>query len=78
MPDEVVRDPQVLAASGIVDVPDGVATTALPASPCDLHGTPCEPRWMAPKLGQHSDEILGELGYSADAIARLRERRAVG
>jgi crotonobetainyl-CoA:carnitine CoA-transferase CaiB-like acyl-CoA transferase len=30
-----------------------------------------------PALGQHTDEVLGELGYDADAIARLREARVI-
>jgi itaconate CoA-transferase len=30
-----------------------------------------------PELGQHTDAILGELGYDAAAIAGLRERGAV-
>jgi crotonobetainyl-CoA:carnitine CoA-transferase CaiB-like acyl-CoA transferase len=32
----------------------------------------------APTLGQHNDEILAELGYSAEEIARLKKEGAVG
>jgi formyl-CoA transferase len=35
-------------------------------------------RRPAPRIGEHSDEILGSLGMSADEIAQLRERRIVG
>jgi crotonobetainyl-CoA:carnitine CoA-transferase CaiB-like acyl-CoA transferase len=31
----------------------------------------------APLLGQHTDEILGELGYDAAAIASLRQDGAI-
>jgi crotonobetainyl-CoA:carnitine CoA-transferase CaiB-like acyl-CoA transferase len=75
--DEVVNDPQVRAGGGLVDVPDGSSTTTLPATPCDFHGTPWSARAMAPAHGQHSDEILGELGLGAFEIAKLRERGVV-
>jgi crotonobetainyl-CoA:carnitine CoA-transferase CaiB-like acyl-CoA transferase len=75
--DEVLADPQVHAAGGFVEVPDGDATTLLPNTPVDFAGTPGAPRAMAPSLGQHSDAILGELGRSAQQIAALRARGAV-
>ncbi len=43
-----------------------------------LHGTPGEATAPAPLLGEHTDEILGELcGYSAETIARLRAEGAI-
>jgi crotonobetainyl-CoA:carnitine CoA-transferase CaiB-like acyl-CoA transferase len=35
-------------------------------------------RRPAPGLGQHTDEVLRELGYSAGEIQRLRREKAVG
>ena len=32
---------------------------------------------MAPELGAHTDEVLGSLGYDAEAIADLRARDIV-
>jgi crotonobetainyl-CoA:carnitine CoA-transferase CaiB-like acyl-CoA transferase len=31
------------------------------ATPADFHGTPWAPRSVAPKLGEHTDEVLAEL-----------------
>jgi crotonobetainyl-CoA:carnitine CoA-transferase CaiB-like acyl-CoA transferase len=31
-----------------------------------------------PEAGEHTDEVLGELGYASDAIAALRTSGAVG
>ncbi|HVH20458.1 MAG TPA: CaiB/BaiF CoA-transferase family protein [Myxococcota bacterium] len=75
--DEVLADPQVHAAGGFVEVPDGEATTLLPATPVDFEGTPSGPRAMAPALGEHSDAILGELGRSPAQIAALRAQKVV-
>jgi crotonobetainyl-CoA:carnitine CoA-transferase CaiB-like acyl-CoA transferase len=70
--DDLLADPQARAAGGWVEVPDGESTTTLPATPADFAGTPWHPRRMAPGHGEHTDEILRELGVDADALARLR------
>ena len=75
--DEVVNDPQVLAAGGLVDVPDQGSTVKFPATPVDFHGTPWEVRAMAPEHGEHTEEVLRELGRSDEQIAALREKGAV-
>ena len=76
--EEVLADPQVLAAGGLIEVPDGAGTTLLPATPVDFEGTPWAPRAMAPSHGEHSDEVLRDLGRSEDQIKRLREQAVVG
>jgi crotonobetainyl-CoA:carnitine CoA-transferase CaiB-like acyl-CoA transferase len=75
--EEVMADPQVRAAGGFVEVPDGDATTLLPNTPADFHGTPASPRWMAPSLGQHSDEVLRELGKDEAERKALFEKGVV-
>jgi len=75
--DEVLADPQVHAAGGFVEVPDGEGSTLLPATPVDFAGTPWTPRAMAPTLGQHTDAILCELGRRPDEIAALRAQKVV-
>jgi formyl-CoA transferase len=39
--------------------------------------TPGSIRSLAPQLGQHTDEILGALGYGKDEIDRWREAGAI-
>jgi crotonobetainyl-CoA:carnitine CoA-transferase CaiB-like acyl-CoA transferase len=75
--DEVLADAQFAAAGGLVDVPDGDSTAAMIASPVDYLGTPARPRSMPPGLGEHTDEILKELGHDAAGIAELRAEGVV-
>ncbi len=75
---EVVQDPVVHAAGAFVDVPgpDGGAQKAV-ATPADFSGTPWQPRGVPPELGQHTEEVLLELGYDWDGIIALKERGAI-
>jgi crotonobetainyl-CoA:carnitine CoA-transferase CaiB-like acyl-CoA transferase len=59
--EDVVADEQFHAAGGIVYVPDADSTIPMVATPADFHGTPWTTRSAAPRLGEHTDEILAEL-----------------
>ena len=76
-PDDILADPQLRFAGGLVDVPDEFGTTTMIASPADFGGTPWAPRWVAPKLGEHTHEVLTELGKSPADIAALEAAGAV-
>ncbi|MCS6927734.1 MAG: CoA transferase, partial [Candidatus Binatia bacterium] len=39
--------------------------------------TPQSVRRLAPALGEHTEEILGEIGITPTEIARLREKGAI-
>ncbi len=74
---EVLADPQAAAGGGLVEVPDGEATVTMVATPADFESTPWEPQGMPPDLGQHTDEVLAELGHPPSEIAALRREGAV-
>ena len=70
--DEVAIDPQARAAGCFVVTPDqyGGAFEA-PATPLRFPGLETPPRGPAPRLGQHTAEVLAEAGLAADAVAAL-------
>ena len=45
--------------------------------PIGFSRTQTEMRSMAPELGQHTEEVLLEAGYSWEEIGQLRERAAI-
>jgi crotonobetainyl-CoA:carnitine CoA-transferase CaiB-like acyl-CoA transferase len=74
----VYGDPQVIARQMAVEVDHPAAgKTRVIGVPVKLSGTPGQIRRPAPTLGQHTDEILAEIGLSPDAIRNLREKKAV-
>jgi len=77
-PDDLLADPQFAAAGGLVDVPDGTSTSTMVATPVDFSGTAWEPRSTAPRLGEHTDEILRSLGRSDAEIEALVAAGVVG
>lgn len=77
--DEVFADPQV-RARGLQVAIDHPEQDALPmvASPLRLSATPVRYRSAPPMLGQHTDEVLREFGWSPREIDDLRERGVIG
>ncbi len=77
--DEVVCDPQVRAMSGIVTVPDygNEGTFEAVATPLEFSDARVGPQGPPPRLGEHSDAVLRELGVDDAELARLRACGAV-
>lgn len=76
---DVLDDPHVQAMGYLQRVPFPGASRDVPVieTPFRLSETPGEIRRRAPLLGEHTTEILGELGYTDTQLADLRERGVV-
>jgi crotonobetainyl-CoA:carnitine CoA-transferase CaiB-like acyl-CoA transferase len=61
----------------LVDYPGLPKPAPVADTPVRLSATPGGIRHRAPKLGEHTDEILAELGFDDAEVARLREARVV-
>lgn len=78
---DLATDPHVIARHMLTEIPrtDGVAQPVLtPGNPVKLIGADDVTTTPPPTLGQHTDEVLGELGISADRLAALRAAGAIG
>jgi crotonobetainyl-CoA:carnitine CoA-transferase CaiB-like acyl-CoA transferase len=77
--DEVLQDPQVNARRIIerLDYPASAAPVPVSSTPMRLSATPGQLRHRAPTLGEHTDEVLVELGFSEAEIAEFRDAQVV-
>jgi len=71
-PAEVAADPQIAAAGAWVEVEDGKGGTyRSPAPPARFPGADAERLPAAPRLGEHTRQVLGELGYGEAEIEAM-------
>ncbi|MCG5434263.1 CoA transferase [Mycobacterium sp. MYCO198283] len=77
LPSEVIAHPHLAARDRWrdVDTPNGAVPALLP--PPVIAGFEF-PMGAVPGLGEHTDRVLGEFGYTAAEIAALRDRGAIG
>lgn len=78
-PQDVLDDPHV-AAKGMfqpVEYPGLEKPAPLMVTPVELSETPGEIRRRPPTLGEHTGQIMAELGYSEAEIQQLRDKRVV-
>jgi crotonobetainyl-CoA:carnitine CoA-transferase CaiB-like acyl-CoA transferase len=77
-PHEMVRDPQLQARDMVVELQHPVHGKITEFGvPIKLSDTPGSVRHAAPAAGEHTDEVLRELGLSAGEIAALRSSRVI-
>ncbi len=77
-PDEVIKDPQMEAAHYIIEVDHPIHGRLREiAAPFQHGGESFIPRKAAPEFGDSTEEILLELGWTWDDIARLKDRKVV-
>jgi crotonobetainyl-CoA:carnitine CoA-transferase CaiB-like acyl-CoA transferase len=73
-PEDLAKNPQLNARGWFQDVRPAALgeTLRLPGPPYRLHETPWRIGRAAPALGEHTSEVLSEVGYSQDEVASLQ------
>lgn len=71
--EDVISDPQAMANGFFEEYETPAGPRRLLTPPMQYSRTPLRPRGRAPELGQHTDAVLSESGYSSDEISGLRE-----
>ena len=77
--DEVIQDPQARAVEAFAKLPHRSGDEIeVVKSPVEFRATPSNVRRLAPEVGEHTEEVLLEYGYTWDDIAALKESGAIG
>lgn len=75
---EVVADPQVAVNDLVAQLPHPSGEMMqLLCLPFQFSNTPIGPRTPAPEFGQHTEEVLLELGYNWDDLAQMKEQGTI-
>ena len=77
--DKVVEQPQVHAREMVQEIElKGLGMMSMAGLPIKFSESPGSVRMPPPRLGQHTAEILKEMGYPQERIAALAEQGAIG
>jgi crotonobetainyl-CoA:carnitine CoA-transferase CaiB-like acyl-CoA transferase len=76
-PWDLLDDPHLNAAGGLLETKINAKTIRVPALPLTLGGQRLGKRSDPPRVGQHGRELLAELGYGAAELDALIARRVV-
>ena len=78
-PEDVAAQPQIVANASVEETEHPVMGRMLrPRPPARFSDTPAGVSRHAPSLGEHSDEVLEEIGLSSSERQELREKGIVG
>jgi len=77
-PFDLLADAQAQASGAFVEAPGAAGATTTVASPVDFLGTPWRIVRRVPEAGEHTEEVLLELGHDWESVTRLREEGAFG
>src|SRR5215831_11162653 len=77
-PQDVINDPQLRLNDIVVPLEGaGGKLTSTIGSPIQVHGIAKVPAKRAPDIGEHNEEVLSQLGFSAVEIDSLRASGAI-
>ena len=75
---EVIQDPQIAAMGALLRYEDpGAGSIRTPRPPAQFNETPSNIRRAAPRLGEHSREVLAEIGYQEEEIQTFINQKIV-
>jgi formyl-CoA transferase len=74
---DLPNDPQVLANQMAMAAVEDVGMSHIIRDPVNVDGLGRVGPKRAPDLGEHTDQVLAELGFDASEIARLRNEGVV-
>ncbi|MCX5903906.1 MAG: CaiB/BaiF CoA-transferase family protein, partial [Proteobacteria bacterium] len=76
--DRIFADPQVIARDMLVEIDHPkCGKIKVTGAPIKFSKTPAEVKNPPPTLGQHNEEVLKELGFSADDIAKFKTEKTL-
>lgn len=76
--EEYLNDPQVIANDMVIETEQpGIGLVRQMGIPIRLHDNPGEIKGPAPELGEHTTEILSNLGYTAEEITKLANEEII-
>ena len=74
---EALDDPQVQHLGMSETFGEGARAIKLVGFPVAYSGSPCKPDLPVPYVGEHNENIFGELGYNSSDLGRMKEEGAI-